>query len=123
MNDSLSCVFLLEKNMPYIIALIVIVLFIVIALSNGPTNSGALGEQHVGHILGNNQIDKKYVINNLMIVNDGKSCQIDHVLISRTGIFVVETKNYSGRIYGSEDQKEWTQVLSEIQILQSYSPK
>lgn len=98
--------------MPYIIALIVIVLFIVIALSNGPTNSGALGEQHVGHILGNNQIDKKYVINNLMIVNDGKSCQIDHVLISRTGIFVVETKNYSGRIYGSEDQKEWTQVLS-----------
>lgn len=46
-----------------------------------------------------------------MIVNEGKSSQIDHLVINRTGIFVIETKNYSGRIYGQEDQREWTQVL------------
>ena len=33
------------------------------------------------------------------------------MLINKTGIFVIETKNYSGRIYGQEDQREWTQVL------------
>lgn len=37
--------------------------------------------------------------------------QIDHLLVSPFGLFIVETKNYSGWIYGSEDQPKWTQVL------------
>lgn len=37
--------------------------------------------------------------------------QIDHVIISKYGIFVIEAKNYSGWIYGSSKQKTWTQVL------------
>lgn len=42
---------------------------------------------------------------------DGKSRQIDHIIIRSNGIFVVETKNYSGTIYGTENQMQWTQVL------------
>ena len=52
-------------------------------------------------------------INNLVLVDsNGKSHQIDHVEIRANGIFCIETKNYAGRIYGSENQEKWTQVLS-----------
>ncbi|QYY37413.1 nuclease-related domain-containing protein [Ruficoccus sp. ZRK36] len=37
--------------------------------------------------------------------------QIDHVIVSRVGIFVIETKNYSGWIFGGEKQAKWTQSL------------
>lgn len=43
---------------------------------------------------------------------DGKSYQIDHIFINWNGVWVIETKNWSGRIYGSDEQKEWTQVLA-----------
>ncbi|MCG3882843.1 NERD domain-containing protein [Psychrobacter sp. Ps3] len=46
----------------------------------------------------------------LPLVNDG-STQIDHIIISVYGIFVIETKNYKGWIYGSENQRQWTQVF------------
>lgn len=42
---------------------------------------------------------------------NGGSTQIDHVIVSVYGIFVIETKNYKGWIYGSEKQKQWTQVF------------
>ena len=47
-----------------------------------------------------------------MIKSKNKTHQIDHVIVSSKGIFSVETKNYSGRIYGEDNQKEWTQVLN-----------
>jgi len=37
--------------------------------------------------------------------------QIDHLLISRFGIFVIETKNWSGWIYGNDNDLQWTQVI------------
>ena len=37
--------------------------------------------------------------------------QIDHVFVSRYGIFVVETKNYTGWIFGGEHQATWTQKI------------
>ena len=37
--------------------------------------------------------------------------QIDHVFVSVFGVFVVETKNMGGWIFGSEQNREWTQVF------------
>jgi restriction system protein len=37
--------------------------------------------------------------------------QIDHMVVSRFGIFVIETKNMAGWIFGGPHQQEWTQVL------------
>ena len=37
--------------------------------------------------------------------------QIDHILLSPYGIFIIETKNYKGWIFGSERQKLWTQKI------------
>lgn len=54
------------------------------------------------------------VIDNVIIPDESgtKSSQIDHIYVSNYGIFVVETKNYAGRIYGSDNQLNWTQVLA-----------
>jgi hypothetical protein len=43
-------------------------------------------------------------------VNDGTT-QIDHILVSRYGVFVIETKDYSGWIFANAKQSTWTQVL------------
>ena len=49
--------------------------------------------------------------NNVTIPTGNGTTQIDHVIVSRYGIFVVETKNYKGWIYGDEKAAKWTQVL------------
>lgn len=38
--------------------------------------------------------------------------QVDHLLISRFGLFVIETKNMDGWIFGSEKQAKWTQTFA-----------
>ena len=42
---------------------------------------------------------------------DGTTCEIDLVAVSRRGIFVFESKNYNGRIYGDEKNPYWYQVI------------
>lgn len=42
---------------------------------------------------------------------DGETTQIDHCVVSRFGLFVVETKNMAGTIYGKESDREWTQAF------------
>lgn len=37
--------------------------------------------------------------------------QLDHVVVSTAGIFVIETKNFRGWIFGTENQREWTQQI------------
>ena len=50
-------------------------------------------------------------LNNVTLQTNNGTTQIDHVIVSRFGVFVVETKNYQGWIFGSENQAEWTQSL------------
>lgn len=72
-----------------------------------PKGKGWIGETRVKWIIKKTKIGVRYVINNLVIkTDDNKTCQIDHILINSNGIFVIETKNYSGRIYGQENQLE-----------------
>ena len=48
-------------------------------------------------------------LNNVTIPTQNGTTQIDHVLVSRFGIFVIEAKNMSGWIFGDEKSAEWTQ--------------
>ena len=50
-------------------------------------------------------------INNVTLPTENGTTQIDHVIVSRFGIFVVETKNMSGWIFGDEQSSQWTQSL------------
>jgi hypothetical protein len=59
-------------------------------------------------------LDKKiyHIFNNVTLPTFGLgTTQIDHIIISVYGIFVVETKNYNGWIYGKEKETTWTQVF------------
>jgi Nuclease-related domain/Topoisomerase DNA binding C4 zinc finger len=42
---------------------------------------------------------------------DSTTSQIDHVMVTDKGIFVIETKNYEGWIFGSEKAPHWTQTI------------
>lgn len=42
----------------------------------------------------------------------GEFSQIDLVVVTQVGIIVVEVKDYSGWIFGSGNQSQWTQVLA-----------
>ena len=52
-----------------------------------------------------------HLMNHVTVRLDGGTTQIDHVLVSRFGVFVVETKDYKGWIFGDPTQPKWTQVL------------
>lgn len=53
----------------------------------------------------------KFLFNCYLPKDDGTTTEIDVMLIHSTGIFVVESKNYSGWIFGSEKARTWTQTL------------
>ena len=57
--------------------------------------------------------DPQYLLLNDLTLPDGEggTTQIDHLLLSPYGIFVIETKNYKGWIFGNERQKIWTQKI------------
>lgn len=48
-------------------------------------------------------------VNNVTLPTSNGTTQIDHIIVSRYGIFVLETKNMEGWIFGSENQPKWTQ--------------
>ena len=52
-----------------------------------------------------------HLLNNLTVRTNNGTTQIDHVLVSRFGIFVLEAKHYKGWIFANTDSLTWTQVL------------
>ncbi len=76
-----------------------------------PIVKGFIGELFVQMWLGGLDKDEYIIINDVMILTSAGSTQIDHIVVSEYGIFVIETKNYKGWIFGSEHGKYWTQVI------------
>lgn len=75
-------------------------------------NKGEQGEAMLRQHTDLSLADKGYhALHDLLIPLYESTTQIDHLYVSRYGIFVVETKNYAGWIYGDAKQKQWTQVL------------
>ena len=72
---------------------------------------GYIGEKQVSKRLRKLNKRKYKVLNNVLLKTANGSTQIDHVVISIYGIFVIETKNYKGLIFGSENDENWTQVI------------
>ncbi|MDE5842593.1 MAG: NERD domain-containing protein [Muribaculaceae bacterium] len=73
--------------------------------------SGIIGENRVALTLASLTRKEYIVLNDLMFQNGSNTTQIDHIVISRFGIFVIETKNYSGWIFGNASKDYWTQNL------------
>lgn len=97
---------------PEHIVFIIIAVFILLSIIAGRRASrslGELGEKRVAKRLSKLPKDRYRIINDLLLQDNKYSSQIDHVVISEYGIFVIETKNYSGKIYGGGDSDTWRQ--------------
>lgn len=55
-----------------------------------------------------------HLLNNITLPFQDGTTQIDHVLVSTKGIFVIETKDYSGWIFGNEESNQWTQTIYRV---------
>lgn len=71
------------------------------------------GEQRVADTLARELSFKDYFLFNNIILHSKNtaSSQIDHIVVSKFGVFVIENKDYSGWIFGSEQQASWTQTF------------
>jgi hypothetical protein len=52
-----------------------------------------------------------HLLNHVTLRVGDETTQIDHILVSRFGVFVIEAKDYNGWIFASERSRQWTQVL------------
>ena len=76
-------------------------------------DAGKSGEQIVYRTF----VDKYHVPENQILRNvyiptsDGKSSEIDLLVVSKKGLLVFECKNYGGNIYGDAKRPKWIQYL------------
>lgn len=71
---------------------------------------GAVGERKVNQLL--NKLGPDYTLfHDLYLPTEKGTTQVDHIVTSAYGIFVIETKHYNGWIFGNEYNKYWTQVI------------
>jgi hypothetical protein len=94
-------------NWSSFISVLVFVALIVLGVLWRKTK-GRRGEKQVAALLALLPKDRYKVINDLLIQKGGHSTQIDHVVVSVYGVFVIETKYYRGWIYGGENSEYWT---------------
>ena len=90
----------------------VIALLLFFAFLKTPFMKGVFGELIV-NLAAKFFLDKEkyHLFKNVTLPTEDGSTQIDHVIVSRYGIFVIETKNMKGWIFGSPQQKTWAQKI------------
>ncbi len=105
------------------IALMLVIFILVIRWKAGrAARKGRRGEQIVAKELRSLKRRDTIVLNDVTLpMANGRTSQIDHIVISTRGIFVIETKSLAGRISGNEHSQYWTQHLSS-QSRQIYNP-
>lgn len=70
------------------------------------------GEARVSRVLRSHFGPPDYhLMNHVTLHMDDGTTEIDHILVSRFGVFVIETKHYTGWLFANETGRSWTQVL------------
>lgn len=75
------------------------------------TSKGSYGEYLTWNCLKALNGYKKFLFNCYIPKNNGETTEIDVIMLHESGIYVFESKNYSGWIFGTETQQSWTQTL------------
>ncbi len=97
---------------PWLVISLIIVWTIALLLDlYYPKFRGFMGEYWVKLELSKLPKDEYIVLNDIMIKDDHGTHQIDHLVLSKFGIFVIEMKNYYGLIKGKEFDNKWCQYL------------
>ncbi len=74
-------------------------------------DKGRLGEYYTYKCLTALNGYARYLFNLYIPKGNGETTELDIVLLHESGIYVFESKNYSGWIFGTESQSYWTQTL------------
>lgn len=77
------------------------------AKESGSIGAGLKGEVTVTRVLAEQLGNEAYILNDITVRSGFRSAQIDHVVVSPKGIFLLETKNWRGTIRGDERAKQW----------------
>lgn len=127
------CIFLIALFIISIIIIPIIIVYIRFKMSKYKIISGnnffktvfdkgTYGEyltfKQLKELNGNNKI----LTNIYLPKKDGTTTEIDLLMISQTGIYVFESKNYSGWIFGNEKNKYWTQTFATKQKFKFFNP-
>ncbi len=109
-NESLVSLFDNKKEGDCMFFLFLLIcLVIVLSFFKTPVGKGVWGE-FIVNMMAKRFLDKEkyHLIKNVTLPTEAGTTQVDHIIVSQYGIFVVETKNMKGWIFGSKNQKDWT---------------
>ena len=90
---------------------------LVIGFALGSWAHRAYSSQNRGEMLVRKTIQKHFrspsyhLLNHITLKHGDSTTQIDHILVSSYGVFVIETKNYKGWIFANPKYETWTQVI------------
>ena len=108
MNQILSTAF----NGLFLYLGLALLLAVLLLVLRSPRFKGWRGERAVQRLIRQQLNPLIYVdLHNVTLPTHDGSTQIDHLIFSPYGLFVLETKNYRGWIFGTEKQREWTQQI------------
>lgn len=98
-----------------LLAIIVIRLIIVIWLNGDLAQSdqkraGIRGEKFTSKLIRETLRDDDILLCNVSISFEGKKTEIDNVILNKRGIYIIEVKNYVGRITGGLNDYEWSKT-------------
>lgn len=114
-------------NIHYVVlAVSMLFLTAMIAYMDGPMVScmirGTLAEMRVRSALKRIAGKKGHLLSNVVLQNDIGSCEIDYVVVNHAGVFVVDSRGLSGRVFNQGESAPWLQVLPSNQTIEFESP-
>jgi hypothetical protein len=111
-----------DRTILYILLAIAIVLGFVVGRYRASRVSRAHRYQNISEELVSRVVRREFgppdyhLMNHVTLQMEDGTTQVDHILVSRFGVFVIETKHYKGWIFANEKHKSWTQVLYRLKF-------
>lgn len=78
-----------------------------IYIEPGNRREGRRGEIAATNVIKSVIREGDLLFTNVEVSFENKPAELDNVVINKFGVFIIEVKNYKGRLYGSEDDYEW----------------
>ena len=70
--------------------------------------AGRYGELRATEIIKKCLNEDDRLFTNISVFFDDKEAELDNVTVNKYGVFIIEVKNYNGRLVGHEEDFEWT---------------
>lgn len=102
---------MIKNNPEYFIGGVIFLILGILIDIYYPMFRGFMGEFWLKLELKKLPKNKYKLLNDIMIEDEKGTHQIDHIVISKYGIFVIEMKNYYGLIVGNQYKEKWYQYL------------